>query len=149
MELAQLDAHLTTALAGQGHTVFVAGDAGEGKSLLIEEFVHHAQTAQPELLVAGGHGSSHRGVGDPILPFCEVLAQLTGDEAGQSAAGWRDHDQTERRNSALPQIIDLLLTHAPELLDTLVPRTALALSVTQLLGERPWRQRLSMSLFQF
>ncbi|MCB0128150.1 MAG: hypothetical protein KDE31_28285 [Caldilineaceae bacterium] len=34
MELAQLDAHLTTALAGQGHTVFVAGDAGEGKSLL-------------------------------------------------------------------------------------------------------------------
>lgn len=141
-ELAQLDAHLTTALAGQGHTVFVAGDAGEGKSLLIEEFARRAQAAHPDLLVAGGHCSSHRGVGDPFLPFREILAQLTGDFADHPSAGWFDYSQAERFYKALPQTIDILLTHAPELVDALVPRAALTRHVTQLLGEQPWRQRL-------
>ena len=119
-ELAQLDAHLTAALAGQGHVVFVAGDAGEGKTALIQEFARRAQEAHPDLLVAGGHCSSHRGLGDPFLPFRETLAQLTGDFETRWTSGEISHDQAQRLYTALPHAIDALLTYAPDLVDALV-----------------------------
>lgn len=142
-ELAQLEAHLAAALTGQGRALFVVGDAGEGKSALIREFVQRALDAHPTLLVAGGHCSSHRGVGDPLLPFREILAQLTCDFTIHQAASWLSRDQAQRLYQALPHMLDALLTHAPDLIDVLIPRLALAERITLLLGDQPWRQRLA------
>lgn len=141
-ELTQLEAHLAAALTGQGRALFVVGDAGEGKSALIREFVQRAHEAHPTLLVAGGHCSSHRGVGDPFLPFREILAQLTCDFTIHQATSWLSRDQAQRLYQALPHTLDTLLTHAPDLLDTLLPRPALAERITLLLGDQPWSQRL-------
>ena len=145
-ELEQLDAHLAAALAGQGHVVYVVGDAGEGKSALIQEFVRRAQDAHPDLLVAGGHCSSHRGLGDPFLPFREILAQLTGDFETRWTSGEISHDQAQRLYTALPHTIDALLTYAPDLVDALIPRSALVQRVTLLLGEQPSRQQLATQI---
>ncbi|MEL6215534.1 MAG: ATP-binding protein, partial [Pseudomonadota bacterium] len=49
-ELDRLAAGLRGALTGKGQTLFVEGDAGSGKSALIEEFVRQAQQADENLL---------------------------------------------------------------------------------------------------
>ena len=82
-ELAQLDGHLDEALIGRGKVVFVTGHAGSGKTALIQEFARRAQAAHPDLVSAGGHGNAHTGVGDPYLPFREMLGLLTGDVQAQ------------------------------------------------------------------
>jgi len=45
-ELAQLDGYLDLALAGHGRVVFVTGEAGSGKTALIQEFTRRAQEVQ-------------------------------------------------------------------------------------------------------
>jgi len=62
-ELAQLDEFLDQALTGQGQVVFVTGDAGQGKTALIQEFARHAQAAHPDLVFASGNGNAHTGIG--------------------------------------------------------------------------------------
>ena len=41
--LASLEAHLETALLGQGRLAFITGSAGEGKTSLLVEFARRAQ----------------------------------------------------------------------------------------------------------
>ena len=53
-ELSQLAEHLDTALSGRGHVLFVVGDAGMGKTALVQEFARRSQDAQPGLVVASG-----------------------------------------------------------------------------------------------
>jgi len=77
-ELAVLDGHLARALTGQGRVVFVAGEAGSGKTALLAEFARRAMAAQPGLVVAGGRCSAHTGIGDPYLPFREIMRLLSG-----------------------------------------------------------------------
>ena len=95
-ELAQLDGFLDKALAGQGQVVFVTGDAGQGKTALIQEFARRAQAAHPDLVVASGNGNAHTGIGDPYLPFREVLGLLTGDVEARWAAGAISREQARR-----------------------------------------------------
>jgi hypothetical protein len=78
-EMARLEEFLTRALAGQGQVVFITGEAGSGKSMLLQEFVRRALITHADLLVAGGNCNAFTGIGDPYLPFRELLQQLTGD----------------------------------------------------------------------
>jgi tRNA A37 threonylcarbamoyladenosine biosynthesis protein TsaE len=48
-----LGRHLGAALAGETGVVFVSGDAGSGKTVLLEAFAVLAMTGHPDLLVAG------------------------------------------------------------------------------------------------
>jgi len=51
-ELNLLDGFLNQVLAGQGRVVFVTGEAGSGKTSLVQEFAQRAQKASAELVVA-------------------------------------------------------------------------------------------------
>jgi DNA-binding SARP family transcriptional activator len=124
-ELAQLDRHLEAALAGQGQVVFVTGDAGSGKTALIQEFAHRAEEDHPELLSAGGHGNAQTGVGDPYLPFREILGLLTGDVEAQWAAGAMTREQARRLWQSLPLAAQALVEVGADLIDTFVGRRAL------------------------
>ena len=86
-ELAQLDRWLAQALGGQGRVGFVVGEPGSGKTLLVREFARRAMEAHPELVVAWGNCNAYSGLGDPYLPFLEILGMLTADIEGQRAAG--------------------------------------------------------------
>jgi DNA-binding SARP family transcriptional activator len=125
-ELAQLDRYLAGTLSGQARVVFVTGEAGTGKTALIQEFALRAQAAHPELVIAWGHGNAHTGVGDPYLPFREVLSVLSGDVEAQWTAGAMSGEQARRLWHLLPFMVQALVEDGPDLLDLFVPGAALA-----------------------
>ena len=82
-ELQSLNRWLAEALAGQPRLIFVSGEAGVGKSGLIEEFVRRSTSAHPELVTATGYCNAHFGHADPLLPFRTIATQLFNEEGGQ------------------------------------------------------------------
>ncbi|HEX9373659.1 MAG TPA: AAA family ATPase, partial [Roseiflexaceae bacterium] len=62
-ELAALAAALATARSGAGQILFVIGEAGRGKTMLVQEFARQAQAADAELLVISGASNAHTGIG--------------------------------------------------------------------------------------
>jgi predicted ATPase len=86
-ELVQLNESLDAALAGQSKVCFVTGEAGSGKTTLINEFARRAEEANADLVVAIGDCNAHTGIGDPYLPFREILGLLTGDVEAKLAQG--------------------------------------------------------------
>jgi DNA-binding SARP family transcriptional activator len=130
-ELSQLDGHLNAALAGEGKVVFVTGDAGRGKTAILQEFARRAQAAHPDLVVAGGNCNAYTGIGDPYLPFREVLDLLTGNVEARWAAGAMTGEQARRLWSTLPATAQALVDVGPDLVDTFIPRAALLERVKQ------------------
>lgn len=124
-ELAQLDAFLEAALTGQSRVVFVTGEAGQGKSALLQAFARRAQRAHPDLIVAGGTCNAYTGIGDPYLPFREILELLTGASEVQTAAETLLGEQVERLRPLLPRNVQTLVDEGADLLDTFVPAKAL------------------------
>src|SRR4051794_37107627 len=84
-EVEQLRTFLDRALAGQGQMAFVAGEAGSGKTALVRAFTEQVQTEHIDLMVAPGNCNAQSGLGDPYLPFRDVLAVLTGVSRGDLA----------------------------------------------------------------
>jgi ABC-type oligopeptide transport system substrate-binding subunit/predicted Ser/Thr protein kinase len=125
VELSRLDGFLNAALAGQGQVAFVLGESGQGKTALVREFAWRAQAAHPELLVASGNCSAQTGVGDPYLPFREILCLLTGDVEGRWAAGAMTSEQARRLWNNLPLAVRALAETGPDLVDLFVPGTTL------------------------
>ncbi|MFQ5400195.1 MAG: BTAD domain-containing putative transcriptional regulator [Anaerolineae bacterium] len=120
-ELARLEQSLEKALAGGGQVVFIIGDAGSGKTALADEFVRRAIAAHGDLVAAWGNCNAQAGVGDPYLPFREILQMLTGDVEGKRAGGTISHEHARRLWSAFPDSVSALLTRGPELVDLFVP----------------------------
>jgi DNA-binding SARP family transcriptional activator/tetratricopeptide (TPR) repeat protein len=142
-ELAKLDGLLHKALAGQGQVAFVTGVAGQGKTALLQEFARRAQAAHPDLVVASGNGNAHTGVGDPYLPFREILSLLTGDVESRWAAGAMSGDQARRLWHTFPLAAQALVEVGPDLIDLFVPGVALVRRATVFtLNGAGWLPRL-------
>jgi adenylate cyclase len=124
-ELARLNAHLEETLAGHGRVVFVTGGPGRGKTALLAEFGRRAMEAHPDLLVASGNCNAYSGVGDPYLPFREVMAMLTGDVEARWLAGAVSTAEARRLWNALPLAIQSLLHHGPHVTGSLLAGQAL------------------------
>jgi hypothetical protein len=56
----------------------VTGEGGSGKTSLNRQFALEAQSAHQALLIATGNCNAQTGIGDPYLPFREMLALLAG-----------------------------------------------------------------------
>ena len=80
-ELGRLQEALEAALAGERSTVFVTGEAGVGKTTLVEAFLAQARD-KAALLMARGFCLEHRGTGEPYMPVLEALGRLCGERAG-------------------------------------------------------------------
>lgn len=136
-ELAQLQAHLDQALAGDSRIVFITGEAGRGKTSLLAEFARQAQLSRSDLIVATGVCSAHGDIGDPYLPFRDVLALLTGDLETRMAAGVILPEQARRLWAFLPHTIKTILDYGPDLLNVLVPGLALLKRVAPYATDQP------------
>jgi adenylate cyclase len=120
-ELAQLDSLLDLALSGQGRVVFVTGETGSGKTALIQEFTLRAQEAHADLVAVNGNCNAYTGIGDPYLPFREILELLTGDVEARWAAGAISGEHARRLWSTLPLSAQALTEAGPNLIGTFVP----------------------------
>jgi transcriptional regulator with XRE-family HTH domain len=129
-ELAALDRHLAAALGDQGRVVFVTGEAGDGKTALLSRFARRAQAAHDSLIVAAGTCNAYAGLGDPYLPFRDVLGMLSGDVESRWAVGALTQEQARRLWATCPQTIQALIERGPDLIDVFVPAAALARSAS-------------------
>jgi DNA-binding winged helix-turn-helix (wHTH) protein len=74
-ELERLHDWFAEALSGTRRVVFVTGEAGIGKTTLVESFVARA-TAQFDAWAAQGHCLEHFGAGEAYLPVLDALGRL-------------------------------------------------------------------------
>src|SRR5713101_8176573 len=74
-ELAQLHGWLEKALRGERQVVFVTGEAGIGKTTVVEAFLARAET-QVNIWTARGRCVAHYGTGEAYLPVLEALERL-------------------------------------------------------------------------
>ncbi len=129
-ELGRLSGLLDVALAAQSLVAFVVGEAGQGKTALLQAFAQRAMQAHPDLIVAGGNCNAYTGAGDPYLPFREILELLTGDVEERVLAGRLRHDHAERLWNTMPAAAQALLDIGPDLLDTFISTRRLLSRVT-------------------
>lgn len=142
-ELAQLEADLQRALDGHGGVLFVTGEAGQGKTALLTEFARRAHATHEQLIAAAGTCNAYTGVGDPYLPFRDVLRMLTGDVAPQVATGTTTREQARRLWQLMPHTVQALVEEGPALLDVFVSALALSRRVAAAVpGGTGWLARL-------
>lgn len=151
-ELAQLGNLLDRALTGRGGVALIAGEAGSGKTALLDEFARQACRAHGDLIALRGTCNALLGAGDPYLPFREILQALAGDVEGKRAGETLPQEQVRRVWAALPAVAAALVEHGPDLIDRFVTGAALlrraeafpALSLPKPAGQagtgRPFRQ---------
>lgn len=78
---------LDAAASGRGQALFVTGEAGAGKSTLIEQARADAAGRIPDLLVLHATCSEQFGAGEPYQPFVEAFRDLL-TEAGGEGSRW-------------------------------------------------------------
>ena len=145
-QLARLDASLQQALAGAGGVAFVTGEAGSGKTALLGEFARLSMQTHADLVVAAGNCSATTGIGDPYLPFREILQLLSGDIEAKRAGAALTAEHARRLWAILPDTLTALMEAGPDLLDTLVPRADLVLRAEAFAGgavKGAWKNRMS------
>jgi len=142
-ELERLADSLKTALLGQGRVLFVTGEAGSGKTALIREFCRRALESNPDLIVADGRCNAQTGVGEPYLPFIEILSLLTGDVEAKYAAGAVSREHAVRLWNLIPSSIKAILENGADLVDIFVRGAPLAARASAFAAGRPdWLSRL-------
>jgi adenylate cyclase len=146
-ELKQLNSFLDEALSGQGQICFVTGEAGAGKTALVSEFCRRAQDAHDDLVVTLGGCDAQTGVGDPYLPFREVLALLTGSVQAKLAQGSITQENARRLRSLLILSGEVLVEIGPDLIGLFVPGASLLASAGQFVIEKSeWADKLKKRL---
>jgi serine/threonine protein kinase/tetratricopeptide (TPR) repeat protein len=142
-ELERLDTFLERSLLGEGQVVFITGEAGCGKTALIQEFARRTQETHSDLVVASGKCNAHTGIGDPYSPFMEMLALLMGDVETRWAAGMISQEHAQRLWSLMPQTIKALLDCGPDLINIFVPGAPLLSRAEAFApGSAEWQIRL-------
>ena len=80
-ELNQLLGRLEKALQGERQVVFVTGEAGIGKTTLVEAFLDQIASRE-EVWIGQGQCIEHYGAGEAYLPVLEALGRLCRESGG-------------------------------------------------------------------
>ena len=145
--LAQLDQRLERARAGQRQLVFLSGEAGIGKTSVLDTFMARA-ASDPDLLIAHGACLEHYGAAEAYLPVLEALGRLLREPGAEAVMRvlkthapswlvqlpWLD-DRSSRE--ALPRELlgvtkDRMLREMAEAVETLTATTPLLLVLEDL-----------------
>lgn len=124
-ELARLETFLDRALEGRAQVVFVTGEAGSGKTAFARTFAERMQDQHDDLIVAVGTCSAQGGLGDPYLPFRQVLGILTGTVADRTLSDAGKRRNTERLKAIGARSVQVLVEVGPELVGAFVPGASL------------------------
>ena len=77
------------------------------------------------MIVAGGICQAYTGLGDPYLPFREILELLTGDVETRWRAGGIDQDHAQRLWALIPHSVQALVSAGSDLIDIFIPGSIL------------------------
>jgi len=109
---------------------FITADPGQGKTALAQEFARRASEKYPDLVIASGNCNAYTGIGDPYLPFREILGLLCGDIESRWEARAISREQAKRLWQCIPLTVQALVESGRDLVgifvsgDTLVKRVA-------------------------
>lgn len=84
-ERSRLGALLDGAASGRGRVVFITGEAGAGKSTLIEQVQAETRERVPDLLVLHAACSEQYGAAEPYQPFVEAFHDLMTADAEEGS----------------------------------------------------------------
>ncbi len=84
-ELARLRSAFLKASTGLRQVIFLSGEAGIGKSTVLEAFSAHA-AAHDGVLIGRGQCVEHRGESEPYLPVIDALSRLCREDSGGRVA---------------------------------------------------------------
>ncbi len=114
-ELKTLNAHLAEAMDGNGKIIFVSGDAGSGKTTLIEAFAAQAAANYPNLITLSSTCTMHTELATPFYPFHEVITQLTHSPEQTEKLSAADPVTTRPLDSLNSFVLKVLNEVAPDL----------------------------------
>jgi predicted ATPase/class 3 adenylate cyclase len=139
LELIWLNGYLDSAMEGNSQVVFIAGGPGRGKTALISEFSRKAIKRYPKLLYAIGNCHAYSDVGDPYLPFRDVMGMLTGDLESHWTTGTINTRQAKNGWKSIPDSVKSLVDHGPHLPGIFVePKMLLSRAVSAAAIDEPW-----------
>lgn len=124
-ELDQLHRSLDQALTGHGRVVFITGEAGSGKTALASLFLQRTMKSNSDLLAVRGRSNAYTGIGDPYLPFTEMMEMLSGEIEARWAGGEISGQHARSLWRGMPDVIQALLDNGPDLIDRLLSGRAL------------------------
>ncbi|MGE5224843.1 MAG: ATP-binding protein, partial [Omnitrophica WOR_2 bacterium] len=120
-----LDGFLRNTLIGHGQVAFITGEPGSGKTMLFQEFTRRVLATHPEVTVVNGNCNAYTGIGDPYLPFLEMLSMLAGELEMRWTGGAITTEQARRLWQLLPDVVDALVDDGPELINCFMSGAAL------------------------
>ena len=82
-ELARLDECLRLAAEATRQLVFITGEAGIGKTTLVEEFLRSAALRDPGLRILHGQCVQQLGQREPYMPIMEALERVLSSQLAQ------------------------------------------------------------------
>jgi DNA-binding winged helix-turn-helix (wHTH) protein/tetratricopeptide (TPR) repeat protein len=145
--LERLRASLKQARAGRRQVVFITGEAGIGKTSLVEVFVQEA-TSDPSIWAARGQCLEQYGSGEAYLPVLEAISRLCQDRGkpkliellGRQAPTWlqqlpwllQDSDVESLQRSVIGATRERMLREMSEFLEALTAATPLMLVLEDL-----------------
>lgn len=135
-ELAQLNCYLRDALACRGRVAFISGEAGSGKTALMNEFACQAMQAYGDLLVASGTCSAYCGLGDAFQPFREILETLGGIAPVPGAETGNSREFAIRMRNARPALLQILYEARQSAAATLLPAYYLPERLRETIGSK-------------
>lgn len=145
--LAQMQNWLQRALGGERQVVFVTGEAGIGKTTLIEAFLQRA-AGDPTIWVGQGQCLEQYGAGEAYLPMLEAISRLCQEPGRERLVGllrrhaptwlqqmpWliSDADRESLQREVIGATRERMLREMAEALETLTGETPLVLVLEDL-----------------
>jgi len=134
---------LNRAMAGKGQLLLITGSPGQGKTALAQEFLHQALETHPALAAAWGNSHAYFGLGDPYLPFREILEMLTGQVEHRWEAGSITQEHARRMWCLTAYSARAMVQEGPALIGTFVPGLPLLQRASMVAQSEPsWLTRL-------
>jgi len=142
-ELEELSRTYQQVQLGTGKILFIAGQAGSGKTALVSHFVRKTLHSDTQAAFALGSCNAQAGIGDPYLPFRETIIMLTGDSRAQQTAEKIAPESANRLRTIMVRSTQILVEIAPDLIGIFVPGGSLVASLgTAIAGKAGWMDKL-------
>ena len=138
IELETLDSQLLAAMRGEKHLMFIAGEAGMGKTWLVKEFCQRAEQRYDDLIVASSACSTviEDTISAPYQPFKDIFRVLTSGSDEQVSGPAATDESGRRVQRVCRQVAETVMELGPGLVGLFVPAAGLITAAGVYLADR-------------